>query len=465
VATPEVTAGPARRLDPTLAAVGSVLEPLDPTPPAAEVVLHAPVLPATSSVLPSVATNPVASNTRPGAPVSNNSPLPSAPSHGRFMLSSEKIEILSRKPTRAQVVQVTTNLLRDSCPYAPVDVVHHDDYLSFESLLMRQYVSQPFKMDECAQWKSWGRKRFCEELLKAVPDISVARPESSANFVELIAQVVIRFDLADPSVEESVDQTIQAIVHRFTDAKPAQHLRAVKILTSRLPELPINWRIILSRLINGAEVNLTTVNGFRVTWLAQLDRARLAKEQAEEYGFEVGFTSNTRLNVDKPILKRAVVNEKPSASSNSASGLVCSGCGNSNHMVDTCRFRSNEFFNSYPQAYKGSKVPQKLLATYPDVSAIPFSLLSKGKSTSSSSRSAQSKYGPRPAQGKSPTISDIISTMYSDNSVNNYIDVSVSATLQASTRRRNNVKALLDTSSLALLRRSRSSIWTLYFDR
>jgi hypothetical protein len=73
-------------------------------------------------------------------------------------------------------------------------------------------------------------------------------------------------------------------------------------------------------------------------------------------------------------------------------------------------------------------------------------LLPKGKSTSSSSGSALSKYGPK-TQGKSPTISDIISTMYSDNSVNNYIDVSVSATLQASTRRRNNAKALLDTGS------------------
>jgi hypothetical protein len=240
---------------------------------------------------------------------------------------------------------------------------------------MRQYVTQPFKVDECAQWKTWGRKRFCEELLKAVPDISVARPESSANYVELIAQVVIRFDLADPTVEESVDQSIQAIVHRFPDATPAQHLRAVKILTSRLPELPINWRIILSRLINGAEVNLTTVNGFRVTWLAQLDRARLSKEQAEEYGFEVNFTSNTRLNVDKPIPKRAVVNEKPSTSSKSASGLVCSGCGNSNYMVDTCRFRSNEFFNSYLYTYKGSNAHKKLLATYPDY---PFLFVAEG---------------------------------------------------------------------------------------
>jgi hypothetical protein len=162
-------------------------------------------------------------------------------------------------------------------------------------------------MDECSQWKFWGRKRFCEELLKAVPDISVARPESSANFVELIAQVVIRFDLADPSVEESVDQSIQAIVHRFPDATPAQHLRAVKILTSRLPELPINWRIILYRLIKGAEVNLTKVNGFRVTWLAQLDRARLAKEPAEEYWFEVNFTSNTRLNMTNRSRKRRLL--------------------------------------------------------------------------------------------------------------------------------------------------------------
>ena len=53
------------------------------------------------------------------------------------------------------------------------------------------------------------------------------------------------------------------------------------------------------------------VNGFRVTWLAQLDRARLAKEQAEEYGFDVNFTSNTRLNVDTPIAKKAAVDEKP----------------------------------------------------------------------------------------------------------------------------------------------------------
>jgi hypothetical protein len=80
------------------------MEQAEPSLPAAPVFLHATVLPATSSVLPSLAAIPVASNTRPGTPVSNNSLLPSAPSHGRFILPSEKLERLSKKPTRAQVV-------------------------------------------------------------------------------------------------------------------------------------------------------------------------------------------------------------------------------------------------------------------------------------------------------------------------------------------------------------------------
>jgi hypothetical protein len=50
-----------------------------------------------------------------------------------------------------------------------------------------------------------------------VPDIAVVRPESAANFVEQMAQVVIRCDIADPSVEETVDNGIKLIVHRFPD--------------------------------------------------------------------------------------------------------------------------------------------------------------------------------------------------------------------------------------------------------
>jgi hypothetical protein len=73
---------------------------------------------------------------------------------------------------------------------------------------MKQYVTNPFKMAECAQWRTWDRDRFCSELLSAVPDIAVVRPESAANFVEQMAQVVIRRDLSDPFVEKNLDNVI-----------------------------------------------------------------------------------------------------------------------------------------------------------------------------------------------------------------------------------------------------------------
>jgi hypothetical protein len=87
-----------------------------------------------------------------------------------------------------------------------------------------------------------------------------------------------------------------------------------------------------------------------------------------------------------------------------------------------------------------------LIAKYPDATMIPYAELPKKKSSVSGTSS--SKYGPKHA-GESQTISDILSTIYNDTSDNNYIDVFVSATLQASIRTRINVKALLDTGSLA----------------
>ena len=78
-----------------------------------------------------------------------------------------------------------------------------------------------------SQWKHWDRDRFGQELLSAVPDTSVRRPDSAATFVELISQLFVQFNLADPSVEEAFDQQLQAIDRRFPDATAEQHLRAV----------------------------------------------------------------------------------------------------------------------------------------------------------------------------------------------------------------------------------------------
>jgi hypothetical protein len=165
---PATSQEPVEVLDPTVSALDRVPKPSE-SPPAIPAVL--PVFAFTEIV---VATNPVASNTLLVELVVNNNPLSLTPSHGRFLLPA-------KMPTRAQVVQITTNLKRDNCHYLPIDVVLPENYLSFETLLMKQYVTNPFKMAECAQWRTWDRDRFCSELLSAVPDIAVIRPESAAN--------------------------------------------------------------------------------------------------------------------------------------------------------------------------------------------------------------------------------------------------------------------------------------------
>ena len=197
--------------------------------------------------------------------VSNNSSSVILPSQRRFLHPNENVERLGKKPTRAQVVSITTNLLSEGCHYNFLDIIPLQNQPFVETLLMKQYTTDPVKMEECASWKSWSRQKFCQELLSAVPDTSVARPDSATNFVEPISQQPIQFSLENPAVEDAFDLSLQAIVHRFPDATPEMHLKAVKILTSRLPEQPINWRAILSRKRNGKDVNLKTINGFRLT--------------------------------------------------------------------------------------------------------------------------------------------------------------------------------------------------------
>jgi hypothetical protein len=56
--------------------------------------------------IPAMESTSVASNTLLVAPVVTNNPLTTTPSHGRYLLPPEKIERLSKKPTRAQANEV-----------------------------------------------------------------------------------------------------------------------------------------------------------------------------------------------------------------------------------------------------------------------------------------------------------------------------------------------------------------------
>ena len=201
----------------------------------------------------------------------------------------------------------------------------------------------------------------------------MVRPDSATNFVELISQLPIQFNLENSAIEDEFDLSLQAIVHRFPDATPEMHLKAVKILISRLPEQPINWRAILSRKINGKDVNLKTVNGFRLTWLAQLAKARSVREHVMEFGYEVNYTANTRYMKDPPIKKKLAYYQIESPTTIEIQNASCTGCGRDNHSVTKCRLKNSPFFNHLPVAFKGSEAHETLLAEHPNASVIPFS--------------------------------------------------------------------------------------------
>ena len=380
--------------------------------------------------------------------VSNNSSSVILPSQRRFLHPNENVERLGKKPTRAQVVSITTNLLSEGCHYNFLDIIPLQNQPFVETLLMKQYTTDPVKMEECASWKSWSRQKFCQELLSAVPDTSVARPDSATNFVELISQLPIQFSLENPAVEDAFDLSLQAIVHRFPDATPEMHLKAVKILTSRLPEQPINWRAILSRKINGKDVNLKTINGFRLTWLAQLAKARSVREHAMEFGYEVNYTANTRYMKDPPIRKKLAYNQTKSPTSTNAEKISCTGCGRDYHSVTKCRFKQSQFFNHLPVAFKDSEAHKALLAKHPNASVIPFSENAQNKQ-SSFSKSNSSEQSRHTKSGESLDINFLLNTICNQNPENNFIHVTVAAISQGNNITKSNVKALLDTGSLA----------------
>jgi hypothetical protein len=283
--------------------------------------------------------------------------------------------------------------------------------------------------------------------LSAVPDTSGVRPDSATNFVELISQLPIQFSLKNPAVEDAFDLSLQAIVHRIPDATPEMHLKAVKILTSRLPEQPMNWRAILSRKINGKDVNLKTVNGFRLTWLAQLAKARSVREHAMKFGYEVNYTANTRYMKDPRFKKKLPYYRIESPTIPNVKKTPCTGCGRDNYSVTKCRFKKSPFFNHSPVAFKNSEAYKTLLEKHPKASVIPFSENANEKQSSFSTSSLSEK-SRHTKSGESSDINSLLNTICNRNPENNFINVTIAAISQENNITKSNVKALLDTGSL-----------------
>ena len=64
-----------------------------------------------------------------------------------YVHSNEKIQRLTKTPTRAQVMNITSNLLAANCPYSFVDVVPVDVIPSLETLLQtRHFLDRELRM-------------------------------------------------------------------------------------------------------------------------------------------------------------------------------------------------------------------------------------------------------------------------------------------------------------------------------
>ena len=157
------------------------------------------------------------------------------PLQKRFVHPAEKIPLLTKNPSRALVMTITTNLLSRDCPYTFHEVVPHAIVPSLETLLQQNHAYDRVARKACLQWPTWTVEQFCYELRKAVPDIAVARPHSAVSFYELIAKLPIQFDVENDALELVVDSKLQAICAKFPDVTQEDELKAAKLLILDFP--------------------------------------------------------------------------------------------------------------------------------------------------------------------------------------------------------------------------------------
>ena len=284
----------------------------------------------------------------------------------RYVHPTEKFPRLSKRPTRAQVINTTEILLAKNCPYSFIDVVLLDVIPFFEALLRKQYPLDKHSREECLQWRTWTTSRFCGERRKAVPDTAVARPNSASNFNELIAKLPVNFDLEDPAFEIASDKRLRAICVNYLDKTKEMELVATKLLFSRLPDQPINWQSILFRDIGTRKVTeIETISDFRFIWLAQLDCLR---NKAQDM-WDVGWTLTGNDNTNNKVLRKSHTppsddQPKPKKPA-TVDSVTCTGCGRANHLLETCRFKETRFFDATDQPYKQSTAYKLLRQQYP----------------------------------------------------------------------------------------------------
>jgi hypothetical protein len=367
----------------------------------------------------------------------------------RFALPGEKIPKLTKNPTRAQVMSITNTLLMLDCPFTFVDVISE-----VETLLQTRHWMNRVARESCLQWCTWTFNQFVYELRQAFPDSAVAQPHSSESYYDFeLYDLTSLSNYLYNSYELSLDGSLQAICAQFPDVTKEEDLKAANLLISRLPEQPVYYRTMCFRPFNSVKPVIETVEDFRSVWKAQLESIRDQAQDVRDVGWILQGTDQTKHLVDKLIRKRssATISDPPltQKSSKLVDNPLCTGCGRSNHTVDSCHFKSSPYYNATDKAYTASASYVELRRAYPTMTLAPSAkyLVEKGKSQPTTS-TPSAFFQPKKLKTKGALIPDSVhfTTITSPEFNTDYLSVAVSQSLEPP---KNVIKALLDTGSLA----------------
>jgi hypothetical protein len=143
----------------------------------------------------------------------------------------ERAPLLEREPSLAQAKKVTAVLMAVGSPLKPIDVVKVENRTAFAEFLMSRFYADHVRREQCRDWYNWKTRRFCTELLQAIPEMSTTSPHAR-GFLEVMHELKLHFDIQVRKVEMATDENISAILEKFPDQGEYMQLEACKIFLS-----------------------------------------------------------------------------------------------------------------------------------------------------------------------------------------------------------------------------------------
>ena len=128
------------------------------------------ISPASAAIPTSAATLALAEITSTSVDSSANQSASAPPT--QYVQVGEKAPKLSAKPSWQEVQRALEVLLSNGTPFRPVDVDHHSNFQSFQTLLQLRFATDPNRRDSCNNWRNWTNQNFCREL-----NLQLLRPE------------------------------------------------------------------------------------------------------------------------------------------------------------------------------------------------------------------------------------------------------------------------------------------------